>query len=247
MSNDKPNAMTVVEGLNINKLSSMMRTIVEFQKLVQSQLKQNHDYGVIPGTSKPTLLKPGAEKINMMLGLTSEFEIIDSTRDWDNGFFQYQVKCKLIRNNVVVTEGLGSCNSRERKYAKQDPYTLDNTILKMAKKRALIDATLHVASLSDIFTQDLEDMDLEGESVQQQQEARYYTDADGTINQKQAKRMFALARGNADIVKRAMSEYGYPENARSTDVQKVDYEGICNRIEQLVAEKSENVEVEVVE
>lgn len=247
MSNDKPNAMTVVEGLNINKLSSMMRTIVEFQKLVQSQLKQNHDYGVIPGTSKPTLLKPGAEKINMMLGLTSEFEIIDSTRDWDNGFFQYQVKCKLIRNNVVVTEGLGSCNSRERKYAKQDPYTLDNTILKMAKKRALIDATLHVASLSDIFTQDLEDMDLEGESVQQQQEARYYTDADGTINQKQAKRMFALARGNADIVKRAMSEYGYPENARSTDVQKVDYEGICNRIEQLVAEKAENVEVEVVE
>lgn len=247
MSNDKPNAMTVVEGLNINKLSSMMRTIVEFQKLVQSQLKQNHDYGVIPGTSKPTLLKPGAEKINMMLGLTSEFEIIDSTRDWDNGFFQYQVKCKLIRNNVVVTEGLGSCNSRERKYVRQDPYTLDNTILKMAKKRALIDATLHVASLSDIFTQDLEDMDLEGESVQQQQEARYYTDADGTINQKQAKRMFALARGNADIVKRAMSEYGYPENARSTDVQKVDYEGICNRIEQLVAEKAENVEVEVVE
>lgn len=247
MSNDKPNAMTVVEGLNINKLSSMMRTIVEFQKLVQSQLKQNHDYGVIPGTSKPTLLKPGAEKINMMLGLTSEFEIIDSTRDWDNGFFQYQVKCKLIRNNVVVTEGLGSCNSRERKYAKQDPYTLDNTILKMAKKRALIDATLHVASLSDIFTQDLEDMDLEGESVQQQQEARYYTDSDGTINQKQAKRMFALARGNVDIVKRAMSEYGYPENARSTDVQKVDYEGICNRIEQLVAEKAENVEVEVVE
>lgn len=247
MSNDKPNAMTVVEGLNINKLSSMMRTIVEFQKLVQSQLKQNHDYGVIPGTSKPTLLKPGAEKINMMLGLTSEFEIIDSTRDWDNGFFQYQVKCKLIRNNVVVTEGLGSCNSRERKYARQDPYTLDNTILKMAKKRALIDATLHVASLSDIFTQDLEDMDLEGESVQQQQKARYYTDADGTITQKQAKHMFALARGNADIVKRAMSEYGYPENARSTDVQKVDYEGICNRIEQLVAEKAENVEVKVVE
>lgn len=247
MSEKNMNSITVIESINPNKMSTAIEKIVEFQKLVQNQLKQNHDYGIIPGTSKPTLLKPGAEKINMMLGLTSEFEVVDATRDWENGFFQYQVKCKLMRNGVVITEGLGACNTRENKYKKQDPYTLDNTILKMAKKRALIDATLHVASLSDIFTQDLEDMDLEGESVQQQQEARYYTDADGTITQKQAKRMFALARGNADIVKRAMSEYGYPENARSTDVQKVDYEGICNRIEQLVAEKAENVEVEVVE
>lgn len=231
------NQMTVVESLNINKMSGMIKKIEEFQNLVQSQLKQNHDYGVIPGTSKPTLLKPGAEKINMMMGLTSEFELVDSTRDWDNGFFQYQVKCKLMRHGTVITEGLGACNTRERKYARQDPYTLDNTILKMAKKRALIDATLHVASLSDIFTQDIEDMDLEGESVQQQQQARYHTDADGTITQKQAKRMFALARGNADIVKRAMTENGYPENARSLEVQKLDYEKICNRIEELVKEE----------
>lgn len=33
-----------------------------------------------------------------------------------------------------------------------------NTILKMAKKRAQVDATLTVASLSEIFTQDIEDM-----------------------------------------------------------------------------------------
>ena len=229
------NQMTVVESLNINKMSGMIQKIEEFQNLVQSQLKQNHDYGVIPGTSKPTLLKPGAEKINMMMGLTSEFEVVDSTRDWDNGFFQYQVKCKLMRHGTVITEGLGACNTRERKYAKQDPYTLDNTILKMAKKRALIDATLHVASLSDIFTQDIEDMDLDGQTVSNQK--RYATDVDGTITQKQAKRMFALAKGNADIVKRAMTENGYPENARSMEVQKLDYEKICNRIEELAKEE----------
>ena len=38
-----------------------------------------------------------------------------------------------------------------------DPYTLVNTVLKMAKKRAQVDAALTVASLSEIFTQDLED------------------------------------------------------------------------------------------
>ena len=37
-----------------------------------------------------------------------------------------------------------------------------NTILKMAKKRAFVDAILQVASLSEMFTQDLEDLsDLE--------------------------------------------------------------------------------------
>lgn len=35
-----------------------------------------------------------------------------------------------------------------------------NTILKMGKKRALVDATLTVTGASDIFTQDVEDMDL---------------------------------------------------------------------------------------
>jgi len=28
----------------------------------------------------------------MMMGLRSEFEIVDSTRDFENGFFQYQVR-----------------------------------------------------------------------------------------------------------------------------------------------------------
>ena len=34
---------------------------------------------------------------------------------------------------------------------------LANTVLKMAKKRAQVDAVLTVASLSEIFTQDMED------------------------------------------------------------------------------------------
>ena len=41
---------------------------------------------------------------------------------------------------------------------KQDPYSLINTMLKMAKKRALVDAVLSATRSSDLFTQDLEDM-----------------------------------------------------------------------------------------
>lgn len=225
------NALSIIDSVDIQEVSGTISKITQFQKVVQSQLLQNHDYGVIPGTPKPTLLKPGAEKILMLLGLRSEFDIVDSTRDFDKGFFQYQVKCKLYHGDMLVTEGLGSCNNRERKYIKMDPYTMDNTVLKMAKKRALVDAALLVGSLSDIFTQDLEDMDLSGEKVTGRK--RYATDQDGTISKAQAKRMFALAKGDADIVRKVLEEYGYE---RSDQVKKIKYDEICTKIEAMANE-----------
>ncbi|NMC58366.1 MAG: hypothetical protein GYA51_03120, partial [Candidatus Methanofastidiosa archaeon] len=44
------------------------------------------------------------------------------------------------------------------KQIRTNPYDLANTILKIAKKRALIDAVLTVTAASDIFTQDIEEM-----------------------------------------------------------------------------------------
>ncbi len=227
----KPNNLAIIDAVEISQVQATMNKITQFQKVIQNTLHQNHDYGIIPGTSKPTLLKPGAEKILMMMGLQSEFEIVDSTRDFEKGFFQYQVRCKLLRGNTVITEGLGACNTREKKYMKMDPYTMDNTVLKMAKKRALVDAALLVASLSDVFTQDLEDIDLIG---QQTGGRRYYTDQDGTISRAQAKRMFAISKGNADIVRQVLQEYGYE---RSEEVKKTEYDGICSKVEQLATQQ----------
>lgn len=155
---NKETALSIIEDMNLQSVENSMNKIGQFQSVIQNTLKSGHDFGVIPGTSKPTLLKPGAEKIAMMMGLRTEFEIVDSTRDWNQGFFQYQVRCKLYKEDMLITEGLGACNTRERKYIKQDSFTLDNTVLKMAKKRAFIDAILLVASLSEVFTQDIEDM-----------------------------------------------------------------------------------------
>ena len=222
----KPNNLAIIDTVEISQVQATMNKITQFQKVIQNTLHQNHDYGIIPGTDKPTLLKPGAEEILMMMGLQSEFEIVDSTRDFEKGFFQYQVRCKLLKGDMVITEGLGACNTRERKYLKMDPYTMDNTVLKMAKKRALVDAALLVASLSDVFTQDLEDMDLSGEKVTGRK--RYATDQDGTISRAQAKRMFALAKGDADIVRVALEKRGYK---RSEEVKKTEYDAICSEIE----------------
>lgn len=154
-------ALSIVENMNMTKINDSMAKISQFQKIVQSTLVEGHDFGqAFYGSTKPSLLKPGAEKILMLLGLSSEYEIIEKIQNYEEGFFAYTVRCVLTRAGQTITQGLGHCNSKEKKYDsdKQDKYMLGNTCLKMAKKRAQVDATLTVSSLSDIFTQDAEDM-----------------------------------------------------------------------------------------
>lgn len=173
------NELTIIDTVDLDSIESGLQKISRFQQIVQKTLKRGHDYGVIPGTDKPTLLKPGAEKILMLMGLTSEYHITERIQDYDKGFFAFTVRCELYKNGIKITEGVGHCNTKERKYRNQDPYTLANTCLKMAKKRAQIDATLTVASLSEVFTQDIEDM---AEFIQTEKtETMTPTDAANTV------------------------------------------------------------------
>jgi hypothetical protein len=201
--------MTQETALTLPEPDSLKKEIMainRFQQVVRANMVQGSDYGVIPGTgNKPTLLKPGAEKIAKLLGLADQYEILDRQEDWQAGFFRYLVKCSLssVATSAVISEGLGECNSMESKYrwrwvfpddvpegidhtklAKKtgkrrdgkgtytqyrvendDVYSQVNTILKMAKKRALVDAALSAGRLSEVFTQDIEDIkDIEPET-----------------------------------------------------------------------------------
>ena len=138
------------------------RRIALLKQFVREHMVEGEDYGVIPGASpKPTLFKPGAEKLNAIFGLAPVVEVTSRVEDWDAGFAAYEIKVILInkRTGGVEAEGIGNCNSRERRYKNQDAANIANTLLKMAKKRALIDATLSATRASGMFTQDLEDMD----------------------------------------------------------------------------------------
>jgi hypothetical protein len=138
------------------------RRVKMLKEFVREHMTEGEDFGVIPGTSaKPTLLKAGAEKLNAIFGLAPIVEVTNRVEDWDTGFVAYEIKVTLLnkRTTNVEAEGIGSCNSRERRYKNQDAANIANTLLKMAKKRALIDATLSATRASGLFTQDLEDMD----------------------------------------------------------------------------------------
>jgi len=192
----KQTSLSIIDNVNLQQVSATMQKIAQFQAVVQKTLKKGHDYGVIPGTgNKPTLLKPGAEKILMLMGLTSEYDVIEKVQDYEGGFFAFTVKCTLSRGETKVTEGVGHANTRERRYTsgkQQDPYTLANTVLKMGKKRAQIDAVLTVASLSEIFTQDLEDH----EDIPQPARARNSRKAEQPkmATEAQRKRLFAMSK-----------------------------------------------------
>ena len=193
-----------------------MEAINRFQKVVHATMIRDLDYGVIPGTTKPTLLKPGAEKITKLLSLADHYEIVDRQECWETTkpFFRYLIRCSLIniKSGTTISTGLGECNSMESKYRwrkamrkcplcsqetifkskkdggwfcwsnkggcgasfkaddptiisqvegkvpNEDIFSSVNTILKMGKKRALVDAALSAGRLSDVFTQDMEDM-----------------------------------------------------------------------------------------
>lgn len=197
MSNEI-NALSIIDTVEIDNIANTMAKIQQMQNVVQKTLKKGHDFGEVPGTSKPTLLKPGGEKICMLFGLNPEYEFLQITEDYDKEFFSYNIRCTLFRNGQPVAQGVGSCNSKEKKYRfinvdeipenyigqseqftdkygrtkykinNPDICSIVNTILKMAKKRAFIDAVLQVASLSEVFTQDIEDM---GDFIQQEQDA----------------------------------------------------------------------------
>ena len=73
------------------------------------------DYGRIPGTSENTLLKPGAEKLTSFFGLSPSFSVEEKEIDWTGEehsgepFFYFQYRCRLLRGDLMVGDGLGSC------------------------------------------------------------------------------------------------------------------------------------------
>lgn len=124
------------------------------QQYVQQVLVEGRDYGVIPGTrNKPALLKPGAEKLCAIFGLAVTVPSMQTNARDD--FLEYVVTVELVnRAGTPVAQGLGLCNSGERKYRNVALGDFANTGLKMAKKRALTDAVLCATGASAFFEDD---------------------------------------------------------------------------------------------
>jgi hypothetical protein len=183
------------------------------QQVMARVMHEGEHYGKIPGCGpKPTLLKPGAEKLSTTFRLAPSYDI--QKTDMGMGHREYSIVCTLthIPTGQVFGQGVGSCSTMETKYRYRnserkcpecgqasilkskddsgyfcwqkrggcgkkfkigdpaiedqkmgkeeypDPADYWNTVLKMAKKRAHVDAILTCVAASDLFTQDVEDL-----------------------------------------------------------------------------------------
>lgn len=106
---------TAIEGeLSVAQVLAQVQKI---QDLMRSGMKDNEHFGIIPGTNnKPTLLKPGAEKLCLMFRLAPEY---DSGERYDGDHLTIKSKCVLthIPTGRRLGSGEGSCSTKEVKYA----------------------------------------------------------------------------------------------------------------------------------
>jgi len=194
-------------------VQQVMAQVVKVQELMRQAMTENEHYGVIPGTQKPTLLKAGAEKLCLMFRLDPQYSVHE-IREGEHLTITSTCVLYHITSGARMGSGMGSCSTRESKYAyrkaervcpacgkpaiikgqeqygggwvcwkKKDgcgkqfndgdaaietqvvgrvpnPDMADqyNTVLKMSNKRSLCAAVLNVTAASDIFTQDMEDL-----------------------------------------------------------------------------------------
>lgn len=72
---------------------------------------------------------------------------------------EFEITPENLRR-IHFKKGYNGKQAEKVKQVRQDMHSLSNTILKMAKKRALIDACMNVTACSDIFVQDLDEAHL---------------------------------------------------------------------------------------
>ena len=146
---------STTEAVDISGASSKLKAMVQF---IKQNLKKGTDYMSIQG-GKPTLLKSGAEKMNILMGYSAEYVKIKEVMNPADKFYYVEVKCTLrsMKSGVIVAEGLASCNNQEKAKINIDFADSLNTVLKIAEKRAYVGATLNANALSQFYTQDLED------------------------------------------------------------------------------------------
>ena len=237
------------QALSISQLGERVKLIHD---VLIKAMKENTHYGKVPGCgNKCVLLKPGADMLAMMFKLVPQYKI--ERTDMDGGHREFDVTCTMYSGTgEMLGQGVGSASTMEKKYRyrkdekgnkveNEDIADVYNTVLKMAKKRAHVDATLTVTGAADIFTQDLIENEDEpqrppvamptAKQADKPQPERGKLDNVGkyaTITGPQAKRLWAIAK-NAGVSEDDLRAYvAITANVEHIkDIPPEHYDAIC--------------------
>jgi hypothetical protein len=175
-------------GYELATAHEIRRHVNLIQEVIKSVFKADTHYGIIPGCKQKSLYKAGAEKILATFRIAVDPEVEDlSTPDevryrvrvrgltpdgrlvgvgigecssneekyaWRAAVSDAEFKATdELRRRVKYYKNGGTVNQ-----VRTNPADVANTVLKMGKKRGMIDLTLTATAASDVFTQDIEDL-----------------------------------------------------------------------------------------
>ena len=190
-------------------------------------LKRDVDFGVIPNTKKPSLFKPGAEKIATQYGLCQRYALVDQTHSWEgkNVFSWYLVRCDLVKiidgQEYIISSAFGSANTNERKCGTASAWDTDNARIKMAQKRALVGAVLALCSGSSMFEQDIED-----EEFMKKADEFVKSNPEAPLSKEQKNNIFAIAQVNGLTIPEARQRLVAMGFASTNDLKQKDYDAV---------------------
>lgn len=143
----------------------------------------------------------------------------------------YIQSCSSDEQNISVTTLLMHSSGE---WIESDPMTVKATKLDPQgagsaityARRYTLSAMLGVASEEDDDGNGASNKDKPKQKVTEPEQKQNKPTA--VISEAQAKRIFALAKGNTDIVRSVIADHGYTS---SKEIKKADYEKICKEIE----------------
>ena len=150
------------------------------------------------------------------------------------------------RRRLKWKKGYGSEPNKQIKQVRTEIADVTNTVLKMAKKRSLVDMCLTATAASDIFTQDIEDMPREyfnrddnGHSGAQSGKPPIQPTTAKNLSEAQVKRFYAIVKtseATEDVVKVILNNE-IPDNLNEkgqfnwNKVTKFQYDNLCKLFE----------------
>ena len=117
----------------------------EVREFIKSNFVEEIDYALLPKCTKPSILKSGAIKVCRYLELIPQPTILTEKIDVENSLVAFAVSVSLLdKEGKNAFTGIGFADSREAKFGTASAFNVANTILKLAKKRALVDVITYL-------------------------------------------------------------------------------------------------------
>jgi len=109
-------ALYAPEALSRTATAADIRAQVNLiQEVMRAVMKDGTHYGTIPGTQKPTLYKPGSEKILSTFHIAIEPIVTDLSTP-DEARFRVETRATTQAGGAYLGSGIGEASSAEEKY-----------------------------------------------------------------------------------------------------------------------------------